>query len=540
MSTVPAAPARAPEAAPPGRDPSSRHVLALVAIIVALGAALVLRFAVTSELWLDEALTVNIARLPLGDLHTALERDGAPPLFYVLLHIWTGVFGDGRVAVRTLPALISLAAFVPAWFVGRRLARRAPEAMRAFVPWALILLLASSPYAIRFATEVRMYSLTILLVLLGQLALARVFDRPTIGRAGVLGLAVAALLSSQYWALYLLAVVGLALIWMAWRGAQRHPAQRHAALVAIGGLVFGGVLFLPWIPTFLSQTAHTGTPWGTAPPLPTGLAFAFIDFASVNLGEAHAEAWLLALPLLLLVLLGVFGVARGNRSVELDLRTRPPVRWEGVVLLGTLLLGLAASVLADTAFQARYAAVVFPLYLVCAAFGLTVFADRRLRVAVLTILVLIGLVGGVRNAVLERTQAGDVAAKVKKVAEPGAVVAYCPDQVAPDVARLLPSNLALRQLTFPDGNGPKFVNWVDYKDRNAAADPAAFAARVLDRAGPNGQIFLVWQGGYRTLETSCEQVVVALQAARPGATYLLDADPASFERQNLMLFPPTS
>ena len=58
-------------------------------VAIALG---VLLFAYSrSDLWLDEALSVNIARLPLGDLRAALQRDGAPPLYYVLLHVWTGV-----------------------------------------------------------------------------------------------------------------------------------------------------------------------------------------------------------------------------------------------------------------------------------------------------------------------------------------------------------------------------------------------------------------------------------------------------------------
>ena len=41
-----------------------------------------------------------------------------------------------------------------------------------FVAWASVLLLAASPFAIRYATEARMYSLVILLVYVGYLALA--------------------------------------------------------------------------------------------------------------------------------------------------------------------------------------------------------------------------------------------------------------------------------------------------------------------------------------------------------------------------------
>ena len=63
--------------------------LLLVAAFVVIGCAGLVFFSYTrSALWLDEALTVNIARLPLSQLQDALKHDGAPPLYYVLLHFW--------------------------------------------------------------------------------------------------------------------------------------------------------------------------------------------------------------------------------------------------------------------------------------------------------------------------------------------------------------------------------------------------------------------------------------------------------------------
>jgi mannosyltransferase len=61
---------------------------------VALLAGAVLRFLAPSALWLDEAQSVAIARLPLPDLLEALRQDGAPPLYYLLLHAWMAVLGD--------------------------------------------------------------------------------------------------------------------------------------------------------------------------------------------------------------------------------------------------------------------------------------------------------------------------------------------------------------------------------------------------------------------------------------------------------------
>ena len=81
-----------------------------------------LRFFSTSELWLDEALSVNIARLPVGDMLDALRHDGHPPLYYLLLHAWMAVVGEGDTAVRALSGIIGVATLPLAYIAGRRLA----------------------------------------------------------------------------------------------------------------------------------------------------------------------------------------------------------------------------------------------------------------------------------------------------------------------------------------------------------------------------------------------------------------------------------
>src|SRR3954463_577414 len=87
--------------------------------VLALG--VVLRFVCQSDLWADEVLSVNIAKLPFDQLMPALRHDGAPPLYYLLLHGWMRVFGTGPAAVRAMSGVAGTLTLVPIWFIGRRL-----------------------------------------------------------------------------------------------------------------------------------------------------------------------------------------------------------------------------------------------------------------------------------------------------------------------------------------------------------------------------------------------------------------------------------
>src|SRR4029453_19344125 len=138
--------------------------------IVALGVAL--RFVQRSPLCLPGALSVNIARLPVGDLLDALRHDGHPPLYYLILHWWMRLVGEGDVAVRALSGLLAVATLPLAWIAGHRLAARWGGG------WALVVV-ALSPYCVRYGTETRMYALVMLLVLAGYLLVGDALDRPS-------------------------------------------------------------------------------------------------------------------------------------------------------------------------------------------------------------------------------------------------------------------------------------------------------------------------------------------------------------------------
>lgn len=488
-----------PVACPPVRTASPPSVVRSAGVAAVVAAGVAFRFWAQSDLWLDEALTVNIASLPPDEIFDALRRDGHPPLHYLLLHYWMEVFGDGDTAVRALSGVFSVAALPLAWMAGRRLGGRRLGAL-------FLVLLATSPFAVRYATEARMYSLVTLLALGGWLLLHRALERPTAARLVPVALVSGLLLLTHYWAFHLLVATAALLAWRAWRGT----GDSAAAVRSLVALAAGGVLFLPWLGGFLHQARHTGTPWGRPERPPQVVMVTLEEFGGGIAGEARFLGLLLAV----LVLLGALGRAVDRRRVELDLAGRPEARAELAVVVGTLSLGVAAGWLTASTYAARYASIVLPFVLLLAALGLTRLLSPRIRIGVLVVVVALGFVGSGRNATTSRTQGGDIGRELAASADPGDVVGVCPDQLAPAVVRHIDLDRRLTIRPFPFGGSARFVDWVDYGERMDAGDPAAYAAQLLGIAD-GGDVWLVWSGGYRTLEDSCEEVHAALAAVRP-------------------------
>ena len=494
-----------------------------VVVAASVVAGVVLRFWTRSHLWLDEALSVDIARLPLGDIPAALRHDGHPPLYYFLLHGWMAIFGEGDTAVRSLSGVFAVLALPLAWLAGRRVGGRVTA-------WAFVALLSLSPFAIRYGTETRMYSLVMLLVLAGYLLVANALERSSLLRFAGVALVSGALLLSHYWSLWLIAAT---VVVLAWRARQCTGDARRRTVRVLAAIVVGGLFLVPWLGVMLDQSAHTGTPWA-GPVRPTTLVTTTLqDFG----GGDYAEGLLLGWALAALFVVGLVARSIDQHRIEIDVRTTPLVRREAAVVGLTVAIASVAGFATRTTFATRYASVFFPLFLLIAAAGLTRFAGATTRGVIATALLLLGVVGGVHNVITDRTQVGKITTAIRAEAKPGDVVLICPDQLGPSVHRLLPPALGLTQLSYPTLGDPSLVDWRDYADRNRATDPIATADAVVARARAARSVWLVENAGYKTFEGQCEAVEgelsTKLGAGRP---LVIDDGDTFFEHASLLQF----
>jgi mannosyltransferase len=498
------------------RLPDARRI-AVSALIAVVAFGLVLRFWASSSLWLDEAQSVAIARLPLGQLFDALRQDGSPPLYYLLLHGWMAVFGTGDFAVRALSGVFSVAALPVVYLMGRRIAGHRVGAVAA-------LFLLTSPFAIRYATETRMYSLLVLLTLVGFLALSWVERRADRWPVVALAATTAALLYTHYWAIFLVAVVGLVVLVRVLRHREDRVARRQ--LLGIG---LGGLAVLPWVPSLLYQLQHTGTPWTD----PASLT-AVLHSIGLWSGGGSLESQLLVLLFLVLLVLGIFGRRGTGREIVLDISGTQTGRMLAGVSLGTLAVAIGTSLLTHSAFAARYTSVAIGPFLVLLAIGTQMLGEDRVRRTAVCAAVVLGLWVAVPAVYSERSQAGELGAALTTYAASGDVVAFCPDQLGPSVMRYAPQDLVAK--TFPSGAKPGRVNWVNYQERIGETSPEIFGRGLLETASGHG-LWLVAGSGYRGLGDKCDQLLTTLSDARPGVQQLVGPDTHSFERGSLYYFP---
>lgn len=491
-------------------------------VALSCAAGLLLRFFAATPMWLDEALTANIAELAPAQIFDALRSDGHPPLFYLLSHYWGAAFGQSDFALRALPGLLSLLAALAIWFAGRRLGGR-------ILAWVSVAVFALSPLAVRYASENRMYSLVMLEVALGWLLVDDLVSGRRKGwRVPALAVVAGALLWTHYWGIFLLAATALVIAARWWFVGRRSGDRR--GLWAIGSIVAGGVIFLPWVPSFLTQLSSTGTPWAVPARPTSSLGILLGDFSAGRTGESLIVAALVGV----LVVLAMFAKRGATPSeIVLNLRTQPGVRSEVAVVLLTLFIGAGLGWLGGTVFQSRYGAVIVPLAVLVISFGVVIVEHRVARAILFAGLLLGGSVAGWFELVTDRSQMGDIATAIAEDVQAGDVVAYCPDQLGPAGDRALraqfgPDAGGLVQVSVPTLEGPRFVDWVDYAERNESADPVAVGRAIADLAPPGGQVFFVWNGGYRTYEGLCEGVLETLTRAFPEASELVTINGGDF------------
>lgn len=429
----------------------SRRATAFAAVVLLLAVSLYLRSGqLGAGLWIDEGISIGIAHHHWTSIPGLLEQDGSPPAYYMLLSLWIQLFGDGERATHTLSLVFGLACIPLAFLAGRALFGRTTGLVCA-------VLAALDPYLTYYAQETRMYEVEAFLSLLVAYAWVQGILRGRNAWAVALVPAIDLAVYTHNWALFL--CVGL---FVATCIVARDQLRRF-----LGVAVAVAVLYLPWVPTLLSQVRHTGAPWSSTPGLRDMILAPGAPFS----GDASFSVFVIVCGFALA------GVVRRRGDEE-----RAIVLGLAVVAAVTIVAAWVSSQISP-AWTTRYFAIVLGPLLLLAGHGLV--RAQRLGVLALVVTCFVWLGYTVRD---DKENAREVTAGVS--VHPGELVVSTHPEQVPVLRYYLGSGLRWSSTIGPVPD-PRIFDWRDAVDRLRTAGTHERVEATIAAVRPGSEFIVV-------------------------------------------------
>ncbi|HKU21494.1 MAG TPA: glycosyltransferase family 39 protein [Terriglobales bacterium] len=343
--------------------PAGRARLALISGITVLSAGLRLLYLGKKSFWLDEIVSVSIARLdPAGFRNIVMSWELNEGLYYTLLRGWMHL-ARGEFGIRLLSVAPAVAAIPFVYLLGRRLFSERTGLIAA-------LLLAVNAFDVRYAQEARAYSLLAFLVVLGSWFFVRCVDSPK-KKGNWAGLAIALVLGIYA---HFFAGLMLPVFWLAALLRKRGFPWRSF-------LVSSGVVAFLAVPALLFVAMKNRGQVGWVKPTTWRDLY---DLASLLSGRGGLVLLLLCAILLLLALVKMIR-STGRRELWGD-----ALVWMWLVLPVAMTVAIS---LWKPMFVSRYLIFCLPAFVLLVAAGLTVIRPRWLMGAALLAVLALSLRG---------------------------------------------------------------------------------------------------------------------------------------------------
>jgi mannosyltransferase len=199
-------------------------------------------------IWFDEAFSAYIIKYNFIEIARYTATDVHPPLFYWILKIWSSVFGQTDIGLRSMSVVFGAVAVLFGFLLVRRQFGRKAALISVFI-------LVISPLFVRYSQEARMYTLATAIVLSATFVMLKAAET----KSRKLWVLYGVLVSAGMWTHYFTILAWLA-HW-AWRYVTvRQGGSRGKALFRkffsrewLTAYITAIVLFLPWLPAMAIQ-----------------------------------------------------------------------------------------------------------------------------------------------------------------------------------------------------------------------------------------------------------------------------------------------
>jgi len=350
-----------------------------VGLLMIFVVATSLSFLINNSIRLDESQSLWQTSRSLGKVFEIIAQDVHIPFYHTLLHIWQAFFGNDIILARIL-SLILFVLTIPAVYLLSQFAYK-----KYSISLFATLLVAISPFLNWYASEVRMYSLLTLLVVLNQYFFLRIFKLND--RTAFMGFALTALLgiyTHYFFAVYLLLTAAFFFL-------QKQNFKKGTFKKILITLLGVGILFLPWLTFVFTQGSASNTKpllvIPTSVDLFNTISQFILGFQNDSINTLIVSLWPLVVILLFLLL--------NRRSKDHSLETQYFI----MVAFVPLIMIFGFSLIVKPFFVSRYLAFSIPSLYILFSYLLSLYGKRTqiLFRVLLVILMFIGFGTQVRS-----------------------------------------------------------------------------------------------------------------------------------------------
>jgi uncharacterized membrane protein len=351
--------------------------LAVLAAICLVYILLRLWHLTDSCLWFDEIFSVHAAEHDWNNLFSFVAADLIhPPLFYALLKLWIAAGGESLFWLRLFPVFFSCVALVPLYLLCRGLKLDYPAFALALA------FLAVNGALVKYAQEVRMYSLLLCLSLFSMWLFVRFLN---LGKSfWILTLINVLLVYTHYfgWFVVLSEVASILIL-------QRIKIRQILVMLGVNLLAFAPWIFAVWQASRASSDLAQNIGWISKPNAATIIQFVFnliepFYFQASSIDKS--SNFYISVPILLII-------TAAKIFYLYDWRNQSETEKRDFILLSIfvsvpILLAFAASwIFPYSIWGTRHLSIVFAPVAILTAVFINKISDKTARLSAFALLV---------------------------------------------------------------------------------------------------------------------------------------------------------
>ncbi|MFH1126260.1 MAG: glycosyltransferase family 39 protein, partial [Candidatus Altiarchaeota archaeon] len=362
---------------------SVRNGLILTGVIL-IGLLLRTHSLTGESIWLDEVSSIALAKSSMTQIFENTLWGEHPPIYFIVLHYWSGLFGDSEFSVRFLSVLAGTLAIFMTYKVGALLFDRDVGLLGS-------LLVVFSRFHIWNSQDARMYAFMPLVTLLSMYFFIKLVDKKTLATSAGYLLSSLLLVSTHFYGIFIVVAQNIYLFTM------RVFSKKEVKIGIAMWILMQAILLIP-VSLFIKAVLRLGTAqrlWIATPSVGTLIA-TFSEYSGSRL---------LLLLFLFLSLISILGCEKttgsanrrgllsfiGDYRWHMDCQSIKKVYLLLLWLLTPIVIPFVISLFSSPMYTSRYAIGASLAFYLLVAAGIKKIGDKAVKVVIIGFVVVVSL-----------------------------------------------------------------------------------------------------------------------------------------------------